>query len=331
MLVEELHQLTDLGINLLQWYATTASRRYKVFTIPKKTGGDRTIEQPAKEIKSLQRILCKILFEKLPVHASATAYNKGGSIKKNAQLHVKSNFTLHVDLVSFFPSFKSNHVVSFLRKKNKGFDLGLNTSDILFAAQIVCRNDGLTIGAPSSPTLTNIMMFDFDSEISKWCKAEELSYSRYADDIFISTTKPDKLAAALKHLRKALTNFKFAELKVNEDKLAFLSRRYRRNITGLVLTPDHRISIGLEKKLKMKSDLYKYKQGILAPEAVGSLVGMIAFTNDVEPTFVDNLRRKYGADTIAKLTKQAKSNFFDIGRKSSETTRSSKKNPEKNS
>jgi RNA-directed DNA polymerase len=216
-------------------------------------------------------------------------------------------------------------VISFLRKKNKELGLGLNTSDILFSAQIVCRNDGLTIGAPSSPKLTNIMMFDFDSEISKWCKAQDLSYSRYADDIFISAIKPDKLAAALKHLRKALNNFKFAELQVNEDKMAFLSRRYRRNITGLVVTPDHRISIGLEKKLKLKSDLYKFTQGILAPEALGSLVGMIAFTNDVEPTFVENLRRKYGAETIAKLTNQAKINHFSIGRKFSEPTRLSRR------
>jgi RNA-directed DNA polymerase len=300
MLLETIQGYTKLSPELLSWYALTASKRYKVYKIPKRIGGERTIEQPSRQIKSLQRILNKILFERFPVHPSSTAYRKGGNIKKNAAIHLKSNFTLHADLESFFPSFKAADIIHFLNEKSNLLDIKL----VDFVSKVVCRNGALTIGAPSSPILTNIMMFDFDVQLAEWCDEHNLVYSRYADDLFISSREADRLGHALAKVRKTLKNFKFGQLNVNEKKLTFLSRRYRRTITGLVVTPDRKLSIGLARKTAMKSKIHKFRNGKLAKEEIGNLIGMIAFARDVEPEFYDTLCRKYGAANVEGLMRR---------------------------
>jgi hypothetical protein len=125
--------------------AGSASYRSKEYKIPKRSGGERTIHHPARELKLLQYWLIDNLLIELPVHPLATAYRRGSSIRENAASHVANNYLLRVDFQDFFPSLKGSDVVSVLQA------MELTDADISLARQIVCRFDCLTIGAPTSP------------------------------------------------------------------------------------------------------------------------------------------------------------------------------------
>lgn len=301
MLLESLEKQTGLSRTKLQWYAQTASARYKIYQIPKRTSGFRTIEQPSKQIKAIQRWLNATLISRFPVHGCATAYSSGSSIRENASRHVQTNFTLRADFADFFPSFQSVHVDNFLRQVSAREGISLNEADISFVRQVVCRHDALTIGAPSSPLLTNAMMFEFDLSLWNWCAERGMTYSRYADDLFVSTREPGVLSQALVQIRHLSSGYRFASLRANNAKTAFLSRRYRRSITGLVVTPMRTLSIGREKKTRLKSDIYAFKQQRLAIDEWKRVCGMLAFVSDVEPDFYQTLLRKYGTETIESL------------------------------
>jgi len=301
MLLERLQKHTGLTIRQLGRYAETASKRYKVYAIPKRTGGVRVIEQPSREIKAIQRWLSRALFKRFPVHRNSTAYSTGSSIRENAMRHVNSHFTLHADFQSFFPSFSGDHVELFLRENCTKVDLDISNDDIFFVRNIVCRYNALTIGAPSSPILTNIMMFEFDNFITDWCETRNLVYTRYADDLFLSSFGPSELSHGLSKIEESARLCRFADLHLNHDKTAFLSKRYRRSITGIVVTPDHSLSIGLGRKTRIKSDIYQYKIGRLDPSEWPRVRGTLAFIRDVEPTFYATLTRKYGDVTMASL------------------------------
>lgn len=303
MLLERLEKHTGLSGRKLEWYAATASKRYKVYTIPKRTTGFRTIEHPSREIKAIQRWLNRALIRRFPVHSGATAYSKGSSIKDNAARHANSSFTLHADFEAFFPSFDGSHVEKFVLEKMDHYKIELSTEDITFFRRMVCRHNVLTIGAPSSPILTNAMMYDFDAAVSNWCASRNLIYSRYADDLFISSNEPNALSDALVMIENCASNYRFARLRLNHKKTAFLSRRYRRAITGIVITPTHELSIGRDRKLSIKSDVYKYQQGCLPRGDLPRVRGMISFVRDVEPTFYETLIRKYGTKTLDNLVK----------------------------
>lgn len=72
--------------------ASTAPLRYKVFKVPKRTGGMRTLAQPAREVKALQYCLQGKIQEGLPIHDAVTAYKVGCSIGKNARRHAGGLF-----------------------------------------------------------------------------------------------------------------------------------------------------------------------------------------------------------------------------------------------
>src|SRR6266446_5286765 len=106
MIIEQAASRLALPIPFLLKLATTASHRYKTYTIPKRTGGTRTIHHPARELKLLQRWLLQNVLTALPVHTAATAYSKESSIRRNAEMHVANNYILRVDFHNFFPSLK---------------------------------------------------------------------------------------------------------------------------------------------------------------------------------------------------------------------------------
>jgi RNA-directed DNA polymerase len=295
-LLDVLSERSGVSLRRLEWLECKCSAYYKVYQIPKRSGGFREICQPTPEVKSLQRWLSAYVLKSLPLHSSATAYSRGSSIRKNAERHLRSAFTLHLDFEDFFPSFRRNHIVDFLKDST-----AFSVRDCEFVASILTRNECLTIGAPSSPIISNVMMFDFDHSVAQYCKERKLIYTRYADDINISSLIPNTLENVADDIAQVASSFPYADLKLNSQKTAYLSRKFRRSITGVNLTSDGKISIGRERKREIKTLVFLASQGKMTFEERWRVGGLIAFASDVEPSFVAGLNEKYGKALIDDL------------------------------
>lgn len=304
MIIQRVAIQLSLSVPFLAKLARTASYRYKEYTIPKRTGGVRTIHHPARELKLVQGWLLQNVLNALPVHLAATAYQKGASIKHNAEKHVTNSYLLRVDFQNFFPSLKGSDVVAVLRANVQSLaNVGvMEEEDITFIRQIVCQRNLLTIGAPTSPHLSNAIMFQFDEFWSKRAQELGVTYTRYADDLYFSTNHPKVLEGLLGELRQYLGALNSPALLINQQKTAFSSRKRRRLAAGLVLTSDRRISVGRQKKRMIKSLVWKLKNGALQRGQVASLRGWISYLRSVEPMFVLALQRKYELDLSAAPT-----------------------------
>jgi RNA-directed DNA polymerase len=93
---------------------------------------------------------------------------------------------LNVDLKDFFQSINFGRVYGFFMK-NRDFELSPKTATIL--AQIACFDNALPQGAPSSPVISNLIAHILDVRILGLCKSTKCYYSRYVDDITISTSQ----------------------------------------------------------------------------------------------------------------------------------------------
>lgn len=127
----------------------------------------------------------------LPIHNAVMAYEKNSSIKKNAQSHQSKEYLVKMDFKNFFPSIKGGDLVRHIQKFS---DNSFSREALIDILLITCIKDGdanyhLSIGAPSSPKLSNSIMFDFDDNVTKWCEENEIVYTRYADDLTFSTNK----------------------------------------------------------------------------------------------------------------------------------------------
>ena len=279
----------------------TASYRYKTYRIRKRTHGNRVIDHPTPDLKFLQRWLNRNIFESLPVHENAFAYRRGIGIADNARPHATNNYLLKIDFADFFPSLKDNDVRSVLERQAAKQLPTLTETDIDTILHIVCKHGALTIGAPSSPILSNAILFDFDCFVTELCQANHVAYSRYADDLFLSTDRPNQLTDILEAVRTDLRNMVSPRLTINEDKTVFTSKKRRRVAAGLVLTSDGCLSIGRKKKRSIRTLIHLYSTGMLPPDDISYLRGYLAFVNSVEPNFLRRVRQKYGDETINSL------------------------------
>jgi Reverse transcriptase (RNA-dependent DNA polymerase) len=101
---------------------------------------------------------------------------------------------------------------------------------------------GLPQGAPCSPYLFNFYCQDMDIELSQFCERRGLTYTRYLDDITISSIKPNDTLGA--DTRRMIRNIIESNpgMKINHSKSRLLRRaEHHIEITGVAIYPDGRI------------------------------------------------------------------------------------------
>jgi RNA-directed DNA polymerase len=300
-LVERIARALVVDGSYLETVAETASYAYKSYRIPKRNGGERTIFHPARELKAIQRWLARNIVALFPLTQYAYAYRVGGEfgIHNNAKRHSRSKFLLRMDLANFFPSIKTSDIETLLRA-NAHRLTGWAELDTALFCKFVCRKGALTIGAPTSPALSNALCWDLDLALATAATTAGCTYTRYADDLFFSTTERDVLGPFEKTVAEIVGTLKCpAGLLLNSKKTRHFSRRYRREVTGIVLTSDGGTSFGRRVKRSLRAQIHQYSALNLA--ARRKLAGLLAQASSIEPELINELILKYGHDLIKKV------------------------------
>lgn len=287
----------------LQDMVATAQYRYKVYQIPKRQPNQfRTIAQPSPEIKLIQRWLISNALATLPIHKVAMAYREGRSIADHAAVHAKNRFLLKLDFKNFFPSITVADVRRHMVEVGK-----MSVDDARLVSLLVCwRNKSrgdlcLSIGAPSSPLLSNAMLYAFDKKIVQLCRTHKVAYTRYADDLAFSTNKKEVLSEISQQVQAVCEGLEYPRLVINAEKTVSTSRAFKRVLVGLVLTPEGAVSLGRDKKRRLRSELYRFSLDRLDVADVPKLRGELAFAWSVEQSFIQTLLRQLGEDVFKKL------------------------------
>ncbi|WP_304270985.1 retron St85 family RNA-directed DNA polymerase [Brevundimonas naejangsanensis] len=300
------------GMDPLDIYdiASSAPRRYKTFSVLKKDGvSRREISQPAREVKVLQRAFSDLFLSTLPVHHCATAYRArpGLSLRDNVLPHAANGPILKMDFRNFFPSIKGADWVSFCREREmfaSEDDLYLSEL-LLFRRTAKGRPLSLAIGAPSSPLLSNILLYDLDERLFREVGDRYVTYTRYADDMTFSAPRTGFLQGVQSIVARAVRETKRPNLDLNPDKTRFVTTKFNRNVTGLTISLDGRVTAGQYRKRQIRAGIYRFTRKELDAASAVRLAGLIAFVNSVEPGFIDKLRVKHGEEVVAEITRQA--------------------------
>ncbi|MCQ4912852.1 reverse transcriptase domain-containing protein, partial [Phocaeicola vulgatus] len=62
----------------------------------------------------------------------------------------------------------------------------------------------LSVGAPSSPEISNFCLYNFDKILFEICESQNIKYTRYADDLTFSTNTKDTLFTLIPIIRRLL-------------------------------------------------------------------------------------------------------------------------------
>ncbi len=292
---------TNLRVNqdFIEQTAQTASHRYKSYQIPKRRGGYRDIHHPAKPLKALQRWLLDNVVVRFPVHPSAFAYRDGRhyGTRANAARHQGSAYLLRLDFADFFPSITSGDIRALLEERASGSWAWWSKNDTDLFCNLVCRYGQLTIGAPTSPSLSNAMCFSLDAHCTALAEAVAAKYTRYADDLFFSVGQQGVLTRVVDEVRQLLPTLAYPRgLRLREDKTTHLSKRQRRVVTGMVLGSDGGLSIGRSQKQRLRAMIHQFLR--LSHGERAFLAGWLAHCADVEPEFINSLILAYGVERV---------------------------------
>lgn len=183
--INHLLELLDISQEDEKKYLYPVNRKrnlYHIYEIPKKSGGTRKIEVPDLKIMHIQKAINRVILSNFNMPHSCIGYMRGKSIVDNALPHVSSCTLLKFDIKDFFPTINLQKVVGQFRY----FGYGRNVSKYL---GYLCVNKDFCLpqGAPTSPMLSNLVCIKLDKRIEAFCKKCDLNYTRYADDITISS------------------------------------------------------------------------------------------------------------------------------------------------
>lgn len=299
-----LSKLTNKSRSSIVDFLRLAPNKYRVYTIPKRSYGYRTIAHPTANLKFLQRTFSENFA--FPTHAAAQAYVSGKGIKSNATQHKNNCYLLKLDLEDFFNSIKPD---LFWGVWNKAFQELPSPASKEMLEQLLfwrpSRRIGhtlvLSVGAPSSPAVSNFCMYFFDVAITNICELLNVKYTRYADDLTFSTNQKDILFELPALIESTLKEEFSLQLNLNKKKTKFSSKAHNRHVTGVTITNDSTLSLGRSRKRYIKHLVHRATLKQLNIDELNHLIGLLSFAHDIEPDFLTRLDTKYGDGTIQRI------------------------------
>ncbi|WHO74875.1 reverse transcriptase domain-containing protein [Rhizobium sp. BT03] len=213
-------------------------RMYNDFEIAKGSGKSRVINAPDDRLKMLQRYIADLLDQMYSPRDPVHGFVIDRSVRTNASSHLRSKFSINLDIENFFGSISENRIAGLLKA------LGVDSGAADIVARICCNRGHLPQGAPSSPVLSNMICFRLDKELQLIAKKAHCIYTRYADDITFSSYQPLSPLfegivppagnfdpeMLMPRLKAAFVNNGF---KLNASKVHYADRYSRRIVTGL--------------------------------------------------------------------------------------------------
>lgn len=192
--------------------------RYKRILKFKPNGEERIVYNPTNEVRKIQRRIKNRIFKEIvdwPDFVFGSIPQKKGKPSTDyvacAGRHSGSKSILKIDVKSFFDNVHENIVFQIF---SDFFDFPEDVSKIL--TDIACRNGSLCQGALTSSYLATLALYDVESAMVEKLKRKKLTYTRYVDDITVSSKEKDyDFSFALNVIEQVLNG---KELPINKAK-----------------------------------------------------------------------------------------------------------------
>jgi hypothetical protein len=154
--------------------------RYRHFTVPKRDGSARQIVEPGPDLKVVQKKILKRYLSRHKAHPAALGFRPKTSIADHAWAHAGAGIIITADIQDFFPSTTRQRVKAWWHGQ------GLSTLEVRLLTSLTTYLGALPQGAPTSPTLSNLVNVELDAALDRRVKSSGGKYTRYADDMVFS-------------------------------------------------------------------------------------------------------------------------------------------------
>jgi RNA-directed DNA polymerase len=300
---------------------------YRVFRIRKRPSYEgekrfRIIAVPDPSLLRAQQWITQRILSHAKPHISSVAYSKKDTLVAAAESHCGCSWLIKLDVRSFFESINEISVYRVFRSLGYqpliSFEMSrlctrLGTRTLLrsterwrshkqnwptISAYSKWYMGHLPQGAPSSPMLANLAVRDFDRAVSDIAQKSGLAYTRYADDLTLSTGDEnfsrDKCREVIGDVYAAMGR---AGLSPNVTKTQIRPPGSRKIVLGL-LVDGVRPRLTRDFKAKMRQHIHFLSRTDVGPSkhararGFASVVGLkhhiwglVSFARQIEPDY----------------------------------------------
>ncbi|MEO9516602.1 MAG: reverse transcriptase family protein [Paracoccaceae bacterium] len=271
---------------------------YRFHLIPKRSGGQRLIEEPKPILKRLQRRILHSILDVIPPHSHAFGFVAKRNCQMAASKHCAENAVLSFDLKDFFASIPVARVFGTFRAlgypetvaRHLACLTTLVTPHRILSANKTLNsaflsNRHLPQGAPTSPALANLCAYRLDQRLSGLARATDTIYTRYADDLTFSGD-----TAQIMSLRTSVPPIiRDTGFNMNPFKTRLALSHQSQRTTGIVV--NQHLNMQRRDFDRLKAALHQASK-TRDPVALAKLDGRIAWLETLNPRKGARLRAK---------------------------------------
>ncbi len=231
-------------IKTLYSIANNIEKNYNIYKIKKRNGKYRTIYEPYPLLKHIQKKILTNILNNKAISKYAKGYHKGISLKDNAIPHINKEIILKLDIKDFFESIAFNHIY------NSCFAIEYFPKSVGMLLTYLCTyDDHLTQGSPTSAYISNLVMKEFDEELGNWCENNNISYTRYSDDMtFSGHFNPSDIIFKVRKMLHKLN------LNLNNDKIHIINKSASQSVTGIIV--NEKIQVNIKYRQRIRQEIY---------------------------------------------------------------------------
>lgn len=185
----------------------------------------RKLDIPISELKGVQRAINRKILYEFPVDDCVYSYVTTRSILTAAKQFCPGRAVLKVDIEDFFPSITFGRVFGLFES------MGFCTAASFILARLTTFDGRLAQGAPTSPSISNLIMRGIDLRLKKLATTWELRYLRYSDDMFFHKEKNFNHPKLTKYVSEIIKKGGFS---ANEYKTRYHPKGLPRTTLGLL-------------------------------------------------------------------------------------------------
>ncbi len=251
---------------------------YRSLWIPKRRGGYRRLDVPDPLLMQVQKNILHHILDGFSVSEAASAYQKNVSAAQAAALHRGKKLVLKLDIRDFFGS------ITFPLVLGRGFPAAYFPQEVrTLLTSLCCFHQHLPQGAPTSPSLSNLVMKPFDAHMLAWCGERGISYTRYCDDMtFSGDFKPASV------IGKTTGFLETMGMELNREKTVISSQAERQTVTGITVNQVCQLPRDTRRKLRQEVHrVLRYGTGETDPvqsvRCLERLLGRVSYLLQVRP------------------------------------------------
>ena len=280
------------------------------------SGKTRLVSIPDKTFRKYHSFLNLFIFNRLPANEEVVfSYRKGTNTAAAVRKHSASKHFYQADFSNFFESITSDIVRRSILHGEKHLPVADMHQYLDRIVNLVTVESRLPLGFSTSPVISNTALLSFDNDLAAYCQRRQLVYTRYSDDITISSNVKEPLFELDRVIAEILSVRGYSEIKLNEKKTKINSKGRKVKILGMVILPNGQISLDAKVKDRIETLLHLYvnnQPGLSAvtksdlEDSFEKLSGLLNYANTVDQAYLDKLRRKYGVTVVDILIHQRK-------------------------